>query len=390
MQGYWNRNLSRWFGLFISAATLTAILLFAHMLVKRYKEEELKTIKTWATATKALAKPSYSDQETELPAYIIEHNNIPLILTTAEDEIVSWQNLDPLKVSDPNYLAERLNTFRENHPPIKVEYTRGGYQLIYYGESELVKLLCWFPYLIIGVALTFISIGYFTMRAFNRSEQNALWMGMARETAHQIGTPLSSLLGWAELLKMEKREMTTQQVGREVERDVRRLQTIAERFSKIGSAPDLSCRDLRDETALSWDYMRRRVSKRIALSMELPDYPVPVLLNRQLYSWVIENLIRNALDAMQGEGKLDIKIWKSGNRAYLTLSDTGKGIPKSLFKKVFEPGFTTKKRGWGLGLSLTKRIVAHFHKGRISILKSELNKGTRFGLSFPLAAEKPK
>lgn len=383
MHWYWNKNLGSWLGLLISATVIAAILIFANALVKRYKEEELKTIKTWATATRELAKPSYSDRETALPAYIIEHNNtIPLILTTAGGRIVSWQNLDPAKATNPSYLSERLESFKENHPAIKVRYTRGHYQLIYYGESNFVKLLRLFPYLIIGVSIAFVLIGYFTMRAFSRSEQNLLWAGMARETAHQIGTPLSSLLGWAEILKLEKQ---THQTGLEIERDVNRLQTIAERFSKIGSTPDLKLSDLRDETALSYEYMKSRASSRIGFSIDLPDYEVPVMLNRQLYSWVIENLIRNAIDAMRGEGEIQVRIWAAGDRAQLKLSDTGRGIPKSLFKKIFRPGFTTKKRGWGLGLSLTKRIVELFHNGKISIAKSELNKGTSFSISFPLA-----
>jgi signal transduction histidine kinase len=209
--------------------------------------------------------------------------------------------------------------------------------------------------------------------------QNKLWAGMAKETAHQIGTPLSSLIGWLEIMKADNVDPTT---IAEIEKDITRLQTITDRFSKIGSEPILEEKDIIQETLKSYDYLQSRFSKQITFSFDAPEIKIPVLLNSALHSWTIENLVKNAIDAMKGRGQLAVTIEEEGKVVKIKVSDTGKGIPKNQFKNIFEPGFTTKKRGWGLGLSLTKRIVEEYHKGKIKVLSSELNKGTTMQVSF--------
>ena len=253
------------------------------------------------------------------------------------------------------------------------------FQTIYYGNSPLLKKIGYYPLALLLIILLFAAVVYFFYRSTKTAEQNKLWTGMAKETAHQIGTPLSSLVGWTEILKTEK---VNPEYIAEIEKDIDRLQTITDRFSKIGSAPTLETLDLVEVTTSSYEYLKSRSSKLINFEIEHPDKEILVNLNAQLYSWTIENLVKNAIDAMKGKGDLKLSITQVEKQVFVNITDTGKGIPKQLFNKIFEPGYTTKKRGWGLGLSLAKRIVEDYHKGKIKVVESEIGKGTTIQITL--------
>ena len=378
---YKNKAVSRWIGLIISGLIIVGILVFANVLVIKFKKEERQKVEIWARATKELTKESESDFDTEFPAYIIESNKtIPLILTAKENEILSFQNLDSIKSLDQNYLERKRKEFAASNRPIQVNYSEDEYSLIYYGETDFIRILRWFPIVIILVAAAFILIGYYTMKAFNKSEQNLLWAGMAKESAHQIGTPLSSLLGWAELLKLKEK---TREMGLEIEKDVMRLETIANRFSKIGSSPKMEQTNIVESTRNVFNYMRSRSSKQVKYKFISPKEEIFIMLNEQLYGWVVENLIKNGIDAMSGKGTISLELTEEVEKVTLSVIDSGKGIPKKIAPRLFQPGFTTKKRGWGLGLSLAKRIIENYHKGKVFVKKSELNKGSIFCVVLP-------
>ena len=246
---------------------------------------------------------------------------------------------------------------------------------IYYRDSDLLTKLKYYPIALILILFLFASVIYLFFKSNKVAEQNKLWTGMAKETAHQIGTPLSSLLGWIEILRLDN---TDENTVKEIENDVYRLNTIAERFSKIGSIPKLKELDIVYVTSSSFNYLKSRSSKQVEFSFDEPKKEILANINLQLFSWVIENLVKNAIDTMEGKGKIVLDIFENEKNVTITISDTGKGIPKSLQQKIFSPGFTTKKRGWGLGLSLAKRIIEDYHNGKISVLKSEISKGTTF------------
>jgi two-component system, sporulation sensor kinase D len=242
--------------------------------------------------------------------------------------------------------------------------------------------LKYYPIALLLIIVLFGGLVYNFYRSTKMATQNKLWAGMAKETAHQIGTPLSSLIGWLEIMKADNVDETTIS---EIEKDINRLQTITDRFSKIGSEPALELKNIVEETEQSFDYLKSRFSKQVEFSFKGPKKPIMISINPILHSWTIENLVKNAIDAMKGRGQISVEIENEGSFVKIKVSDTGKGIPKNQFKRIFEPGFTTKKRGWGLGLSLTKRIVEEYHKGKIKVLHSEIGKGTTFQISFKIA-----
>lgn len=263
---------------------------------------------------------------------------------------------------------------KSQNQPIKVDYL-GKTDYIYYRDSDLLNKLTYYPLALLLILVLFLAIIYLFYKTNKVSETNKLWTGMAKETAHQIGTPLSSLLGWISILKMENVDET---YIVEIEKDVHRLNTIANRFSKIGSVPELKKEDIVEVTKQAFDYLESRSSKQISFSFSSSQKEIFANLNTELFGWVIENLIKNAIDAMLGKGDLHLTIENKQKKVKITVSDTGKGMSKKLFKQIFKPGFTTKKRGWGLGLSLSKRIIEDYHKGKIFVKKSEINKGTSF------------
>jgi two-component system, sporulation sensor kinase D len=378
MQFSEKRNLTRWIIIISSFLIASLILWNTYVFFQTFKEEERNKMELWATAQKTLMN-SDVDTEIELPTFIIENNkNIPLILTDKNGKILSNLNLGEIE-NDSLKVKEFLNKIKNQNNPIKVQFAKNNFHLVYYGDSPILNKLKYYPIALLLVAFLFGGVVYNFYRATKMATQNKLWAGMAKETAHQIGTPLSSLMGWLELLKLENVDENTID---EIQKDINRLQTITDRFSKIGSEPVLEQRDIIEETKSSFEYLQSRVSKQVTFDFRAPEKPIFVSLNPILHSWTIENLVKNAIDAMKGKGNLSIEIVAGDTNVYITVTDTGSGIAKNKFKTIFEPGYTSKKRGWGLGLSLTKRIVQEYHKGKIRVVHSEIGKGTTMQMSF--------
>lgn len=382
MQFSEKRNITRWVIIISSFLIATLILWNTYVFFQIFKEEERNKMELWANAQKSLMNANL-DSDIQLPSYIIENNKtIPLILTDKQFKVINTKNIDSLIVKDAAKIKSYFERIKTQNKPIKVNWSGNNYYWLYYGDSPLLNTLKYYPIALVLVAFLFGGVVYNFYRATKIATQNKLWAGMAKETAHQIGTPLSSLMGWLELLKIENIPQSTLQ---EIEKDVVRLQTITDRFSKIGSEPKLEVVDIISDTKNSFEYLQARSSKQVIFEFKAPNIPIFVAINPVLHSWTIENLVKNAIDAMKGKGKLSIEIVEGDKQVYITVIDTGSGIPKHKFKKIFEPGYTSKKRGWGLGLSLTKRIVQEYHKGKIRVVHSELGKGTTMQLVFSKA-----
>ena len=378
MQFSKSRNISRWIIIFASFLIISLILWNTYTFFQIFKHEERLKMSLWANAEKILINAG-ENTDLELPLQIFSNNTSIPIMLTESDSIINSKNIDEKIIADKKRAAAFLSGLKNENDPIIIEYVPGKFQYIYYGDSELLKKLKYYPIALLLIIVLFAALVYNFYKSTKMATQNKLWAGMAKETAHQIGTPLTSLVGWVEILKSENVDEST---TNEIEKDIERLQTITDRFSKIGSEPKLENKDIIEETQKSYDYLQSRFSKQIEFTFTGPEAPVIVLFNPTLHSWTIENLVKNAIDAMKGRGKLDLEVLHEGGFVRINISDTGSGIPKNQFKSVFEPGFTTKKRGWGLGLSLTKRIVEEYHKGTIKVLHSEIGKGTTMQVSF--------
>ncbi|WP_299012110.1 HAMP domain-containing sensor histidine kinase [uncultured Polaribacter sp.] len=361
----------------IASLTIVSLILWnTYVFFQKFKVEERLKIEVLAEAQKELASNTNLNASVDLPLKVIESSkSIPMILVDENENILEVSNLDSIKSLDKNYVKEQLAIMKSENKPIEMSYKGKNKQYIYYRDSDLLNKLTYYPLALILILILFLSIIYLFYSSNKVSETNKLWTGMAKETAHQIGTPLSSLLGWIAILKMEKVDDT---YITEIEKDVARLNTIANRFSKIGSTPELEENNIINITKTAFDYLESRSSKQITFTFNSIATDIKCNLNIELFGWVIENLIKNAIDAMLGIGQLNVTITDASKKVKITVSDTGKGMPKKLFKQIFKPGFTTKKRGWGLGLSLSKRIVEDYHKGKIYVKKSEIDKGTTF------------
>lgn len=373
------RTLTRWLIILTSFLIVVLIVWNTYNFFQIFKNEERVKMELWSTAQTTI---NNANENTDLDlAFKIMGNNtsIPMILTMPNDSIINHNNIEEEIASDPKQLEKELKRLKSENTPIKMVITESDYQLVYYGNSPLLNKLKYYPIALLLIIILFAAVVYNFYRATKMATQNKLWAGMAKETAHQIGTPLSSLIGWLELLKIENVDEVTLA---EIEKDINRLQTIADRFSKIGSEPVLEKKDIIEETKNAYEYLKSRSSKQVQFSFTAPEHPIFVEINPALHSWTIENLVKNAIDAMKGKGELKVVVEEIENTIKIKISDTGKGIAKNQFSKVFEPGFTTKKRGWGLGLSLTKRIVEDYHKGKIKVLNSEIGKGTTFQMQF--------
>jgi len=369
---------TRWFLLIFSLGILILILWNTYLLFQTFKHEERVKMEIWAEANQTISSSSL-DADIELPSNIlIKNTTIPAILTTSTDSIISLFNVSEEVENDLNLQQKILKELKTQNIPIEIKHSEGN-QYVYYGNSSLITKLKYYPLALVAILVLFGLLVYSYFRASKMSSENKLWAGMAKETAHQIGTPLSSLMGWIEIMKLEEID---ENIVDEVQKDVDRLQTIADRFSKIGSEPNLELLNIVEETKKSFDYLQSRSSKQINFKFETNTDIVNLMLNPTLHSWTIENLVKNAIDAIKGKGNVEVEIRNNENTLQILVSDTGKGIPKNQFRKVFEPGFSTKKRGWGLGLSLTQRIVEKYHKGSIRVLKSEIGKGTVFSIQY--------
>ena len=382
MQFSERRNLTRWFIILASFFIVILILWNTYNFFQIFKNEERAKMEFWASAQKTLANAN-EHTDVELPLQIITNNtSIPMVVTDSKDSIINYENIEEAIANDTAALKRYFNSIKNDNQPIKMQLSEKSYQLVYYGNSPLLNKLKYYPVALLLIIILFGAVVYNFYRATKMATQNKLWAGMAKETAHQIGTPLSSLIGWLEILKLDNIEESTIV---EIEKDINRLQTITDRFSKIGSEPVLEKRDIVEDTHKTIDYLQTRVSQQVSFSFKAPEYPIYVEINPALHSWTIENLVKNAIDAMKGKGSLNIVISELEDIVKISITDTGKGIPKNQFTKVFEPGFTTKKRGWGLGLSLTKRIVQEYHKGKIKVAHSEIGKGTTMQISYKTA-----
>ena len=379
MQFSERRNLTRWFIILASFFIVILILWNTYNFFQIFKNEERAKMEFWASALTTIANAN-ENTDIELPLQIITKNTtIPIFITDSKENIIDFNNIDEEISKDSIALKKYFNSVKNDNQPIKMERSNSKYQLVYYGDSPLLNKLKYYPVALLLIIILFGAVVYNFYRATKMATQNKLWAGMAKETAHQIGTPLSSLIGWLEILKLDNVEESTIV---EIEKDITRLQTITDRFSKIGSEPVLEKRDIIEDTKNTVDYLQTRVSQQVVFTFKAPEHPIYVDINPALHSWTIENLVKNAIDAMKGKGALDITISELENMVKIKITDTGKGIPKNQFSKVFEPGFTTKKRGWGLGLSLTKRIVQEYHKGKIKVEQSEIGKGTTMQISY--------
>lgn len=382
------RNFSSYF-IIIAVLVITGLVLWnTSLFMQRLKDDERTKVEIWVQSQKALDSEQ-SDDYLELSIVINTTNkSIPIIITDSKGDFIRdslgkpdpsyFKNLSKNEVTDEEKLKSYLKTLKSENDPIELDL-KDTVQYIYYGNSDILNKLKYYPMTIAIIIFLLIGVIYFFFTTSKASEQNKLWAGMAKETAHQIGTPLSSLVGWNEILKTEN---VNPEYIVEIEKDIERLKIITERFSKIGSIPNLEDVDIVEETRNAYTYLQSRSSKLINFSLNLPDKPIHVSLNSQLYSWTIENLVKNAIDAVRGKGDLKIDLTDDAKRVFIRIKDTGKGIPKSKFTKIFEPGYTSKSRGWGLGLSLSKRIIEEYHLGKIKVLRSDIGKGTTFQITL--------
>ena len=390
----------------VSLILAAVFLLISNRLVKDLAKQERERMEIWADATKELAAMANEPMDDEngdmMPMAmnnvdfvfsIIERNHtIPVLLVDANDSILQYRNfrlpepidsMNMLTLSPRNraYLQEKLEGLKNSTNKIEINIDKDTRQYLYYEDSTVLRRLAYYPYIQLGVLLLFLAIAYFALISVKKAEQNKVWVGLSKETAHQLGTPISSLMAWTQML--ESMGVDKEIVG-DMDKDVHRLSVIADRFSKIGSMPDKELAFINEAITQALAYMRNRIPKRVSLTINLDEaHNCGVMLCQSLFEWVMENLTKNAVDAMGGEGSIDIDVTRKDDYVEILVKDTGKGIPRKNFKTVFNPGFTTKKRGWGLGLTLVKRIIEEYHGGRIYVKESEVGKGTTFAIELP-------
>ncbi len=363
-------------GLFTLAVIIgVSSLLVTDNLVKNLAREERKKMELWAEATRVIA-----DTETDYPDFtfflkVIEDNEtVPVIVADEKGEILEHRNLHPARAGNEEYLQRQLETMKNKNEPIIIEFEDGVRQFIYYKDSRLLVWLIWYPWIQLLVIFLYLLIAYYAFSISRKAEQNQVWLGMSKETAHQLGTPTSSLMAWLELMKEKGYEGD---MLAELEKDISRLEKITARFSKIGSRPVLAPDDIIEVIDNTLEYLRIRAPRIISIERDYNrSAKILVPLNVPLFDWVIENICKNALDAIEGQGVVRVSVTIAGNRVTIDITDTGRGIPRGRFKTIFKPGYTTRRNGWGLGLSLSKRIIEEYHGGRIFVLNSSLNSGT--------------
>ena len=376
---YDSRQLLKY--LFIVAAVVIAIasVFVSDLLIKDLAREERQKIEVWAEATRVLTSEDPS-LNMNLILQIIQGNTaIPVMLCNDRDSVMNYKNLELPEKNVDEFLRKKVQELKKKKDPIVIDMEDGTYQYLYYDDSLILKRLLVYPYAQLTVMAVFILTAFLALASTKKAEQNKVWVGLSKETAHQLGTPISSLIAWLEYLKLKEVDPT---LLAEMEKDVKRLEMIAERFSKIGSTPEPVPVNICESVRSALDYMETRISSKVKITVEAPEEPVMVLMNQALFAWVVENLCKNAVDAMEGQGSIMFHIEEKGKKVRIDVTDTGKGILKSKFKTVFNPGYTTKKRGWGLGLSLVKRIIESYHGGKIYVKSSEIGKGTTFRIEL--------
>lgn len=367
----------------ICAAIVVISTLFTNRLANELALEEQKKIEIWAEATRQLISSDENVLSSNFLLQILEGNTtIPVIIVDQNDNMELARNFDEPSKNVEEYYKKQIQYLKNKRPPIEIKIDDKTSQYIYYDDSFLLTQLFYFPYIQLGIIIVFLFIAFLAFSSTKKAEQNRVWVGLSKETAHQLGTPISSLLAWVDLLKERNKD---EKLIHEMAKDVNRLGIIAERFSKIGSAPDLNLVSLNETLDNAVQYITNRTSNKVVISCKYPDNnPSFVKLNVPLFEWVIENLCKNAIDAMDGTGNIDIQVQVKDSDLIIDVKDSGKGLERNKFKTIFNPGFTTKKRGWGLGLSLVKRIIEEYHGGKIYVKQSEINVGTTFRILLKL------
>jgi len=369
------RKRQRWKQVLFFTAVLIGVgsLWYTNRLVKQIEITERQKMELWAEAVQIMDQADFDD-DLAFPFSVIESNtHIPVILTDSMDNILGHKNLDSLKSEDPVYMKRQLELAEEENESLVINLGPNEKQYLHYRDSTLLRTLIYFPYVQLGVIILFILVSYIAFSISRKAEQNEVWTGMSKETAHQLGTPISSLMGWMEILKQSNLDPG---MVNEMQKDASRLEKITDRFSKIGSKPTLKESDLSKILSDSLEYIRNRGPAKIEYLLDLPDKPIRVTINETLFEWVIENLCKNSTDAIGGKGRVIVHAVETEKHVIIDVEDTGKGISKSRFKTIFKPGYTTKRRGWGLGLSLSKRIIETYHNGKIFVLSSEPDDST--------------
>ena len=353
--------------LFLLALIIVGLTLwYTNTLANQFKIEEKKKVALWAKATKELSDINNSNYDVGFIFEVVNNNTtVPAIQTNEQGDIIAYRNI--IKNESDKDLINQLDYMKRNYPPIEIELIDGSKEYIYYKDSKLLQQLKYFPFLMLFIMGLFMLIGYYALSNARIAQQNKVWTGMAKETAHQIGTPLSSLVGWLEHLKQKK---VSKSVVHEIQKDLNRLTVIASRFSKIGSLPKLEELNIVNVLDDSIKYMKKRTSSNISIKLYSHNQLTQTRINQDLFEWVIENIIKNSIDAISESGSIEIYLKEDAKNVLIDFIDNGKGIKKSFFNEVFKPGFTSKKRGWGLGLSLVKRIIEDYHKGQVRVLKS--------------------
>ncbi|PPZ91417.1 sensor histidine kinase [Cloacibacterium normanense] len=370
-------KINNWFVFVLLTIIVAGLAVSSNFLINHLRKKETDRIKSLATAVKYLQDNNVDSRLNDLSLNVIDENkDIPIIITDKNRNLIESKNIDEEILNNPEKLKQKIAEMDDKYPPFEIQLPNFNNQFVFYDNSDLLNYLRYYPYalgLFIGLYLLF---SFWFLRTIKKSDESMLWAGLAKETAHQIGTPLSSMIGWVEVMKLDANRNDDGLL--EINKDINRLKTISERFSKIGSVPELNDLNLKETVQQNFDYLKSRISRKVNFELKVPSREILIPHNRILMSWVIENLVKNAVDAMKGEGKLEISLYSKNNYVLIDVKDSGSGMTNTQIRSAFKPGYSTKKRGWGLGLSLAKRVINEYHNGDIKIAESEVGKGTTF------------
>lgn len=374
-------KINNWFVFVLLTIIVAGLAVSSNFLINHLRKKETDRIKSLSTAVKYLQDNNVDSRLNDLSLNVIDENkDIPIIITDKNRNLIESKNIDEEILNNPEKLKQKIAEMDDKYPPFEIQLPNFNNQFVFYDNSDLLNYLRYYPYalgLFIGLYLLF---SFWFLRTIKKSDESMLWAGLAKETAHQIGTPLSSMIGWVEVMKLDANR--NDDGLREINKDINRLKTISERFSKIGSVPELNDLNLKETVQQNFDYLKSRISRKVNFELKVPSREILIPHNRILMSWVIENLVKNAVDAMKGEGKLEISLYSKNNYVLIDVKDSGSGMTNTQMRSAFKPGYSTKKRGWGLGLSLAKRVINEYHDGDIKIAESEVGKGTTFRIAL--------